>query len=126
MKRVIFAVVMLCTFGMTSYADNVKDSLKTEVSVKQYDLSNVSVKERFAKLLNLDEVQMNNVEFSINTLNQQLKTISGEPTRDSRVIMLDNAFKENVKFLKGVLTDEQYKKYLQIMNATRRNAEIYI
>ena len=43
---------------------------------------------------------------------------------ESRQSIVDNAIKGNLKNMKYILTDEQYKKYIRVLHASLRNRHI--
>ncbi len=80
----------------------------TDKNVSTYEVSFT----RLSKYLNLNDDQ----RASVYDINEFFKS-----EQESMDVTKDKALKHNLKLMKGVLSKEQYRKYLMLLNVTSSN-----
>jgi len=111
---------MLFTMSVYSYAE---DTNTNEVNnVEKYDI-NVDIKKlgSFLQLTSDQEDGMKTVEVE---LHNDLLVASVETNDESRAKITKNAIEKHIKHAHYVLNDEQYHKYLRVLNVTLVNRGI--
>ena len=114
MKKIIFTMIfslMLCL----SVNANENNTMNTEA----YSM-NVNT-EVLSKTLNASKDQSECINDIMNMLSIQMENIKYETVKATREKMLTNTLDMNTNYMKQVLDDNQYKKYLMILNATLKN-----
>jgi len=114
MKKIIFTMIfslMLCL----SVNANENNTMNTEA----YSM-NVNT-EVLSKTLNASKDQSECINDIMNMLSIQMENIKYETVNTTREKMLTNTINMNTNYMKQVLNDNQYKKYLMILNATLKN-----
>ena len=114
MKKIIFTMIfslMLCL----SVNANENNTMNTEA----YSM-NVNT-EVLSKTLNASKDQSECIHDIMNIFCAQMENIKYETVETSREKMLNNTVDMNINYMKQVLDDNQYKKYLMILNATIKN-----
>lgn len=120
MKKYFVMLVMLFTMSVYSYAE---DTNTNEVNnVEKYDI-NVDIKKlgSFLQLTSDQEDGMKTVEVE---LHNDLLVASVETNDESRAKITKNAIEKHIKHAHYVLNDEQYHKYLRVLNVTLVNRGI--
>lgn len=111
MKRIIIMAAVALSMGTTAFADN-------NVSAKNWGINfNVS---KLGKYLELTSSQYNDVENITTYFSDKMYSayLSKEEKQSKR---LREAVYGNFKLMKETLSDEQYKKYVYLINVTLRN-----
>lgn len=120
MKKVLFMLVMMFTMSVNMFAE---DNNTTEIErVKKYEM-NVNV-DKLGNYLELSIDQMDAVESITNEFENDLIFAAVECNEYNRKAVTKNAINKNVKNMRYVLTEEQMKKYLSVLNATVHNREL--
>ena len=117
MKKVLFMLVMMFTMNLNLFAE---DNNATEV--KKYEM-NVNV-DKLGNYLELSIDQMDAVESITNEFENDLIFAAVECNDYNRKAVTKNAINKNVKNMRYVLTEEQMKKYLSVLNATVHNRKL--
>lgn len=120
MKKVILVVAMLLATNLSVSAENLKSNETNRVEA--YDV-NVNVNS-LARYLSLSKDQFESVKEIQNVFSEGLKCASVMETEDSRKRMVNNTLSVNIRNMSYVLTNEQYKKYLKVLNQTMNNRGI--
>ena len=120
MKKVILMLVMLFTVGIYSYGE---DTNSNEVNnVESYNV-NVNMKS-LGSYLELSSDQMEGMESVEVELHNDLMFAAVESTSENRNLVTKNAIDKHIKHVHYILNDEQYNKYLRVLNATLTNRGI--
>lgn len=120
MKKVIMMLVMLFTIGMNSYANDNKIDVHT--NFEKYELKvDIDKLGFFLDLSSAQEKDMNEIE---KELCNDLKFASSEADETSRDKIAKNAIDKHIKHVHCVLDNEQYHKYLKVLNVTLINRGI--
>lgn len=101
------------------------DIMCSAIPVSNYNKvnnTNITLK----KTLNLTDEQNTDLMFFYNMLNNNIDSAMCERDSVTRSKMLANAVKMNTMNVKMILTQEQYHKYLRILNLTLNNKNIKI
>jgi hypothetical protein len=117
MKKVLFMLVMMFTMNLNLFAE---DNNATEV--KKYEM-NVNV-DKLGNYLELSIDQIDAVESITNEFENDLMFAAVECNDYNRKAVTKNAINKNVKNMRYVLTEEQMKKYLSVLNATVHNRKL--
>lgn len=116
MKRFVLLFVALTAFaGATSFAANEGANLNKEAW-------NWSVRtECIVRYLDIYSSQYDKVAFANEYFSDQLQKISRIKNEERREKKIREAVVENLSLMKSVLSGEQYRKYLTLLNLTLRN-----
>ncbi len=111
MKRIIILAAVALSMGTTAFADN-------DVNAKEWGL-NVNVS-KLGKYLDLNSSQYNEVKNITSYFSEKMYNayLSKEEKQSKR---LREAVYGNFKLMKETLSEEQYKKYVYLINVTLRN-----
>jgi len=112
MKMIILSLVAIFALSTSSFAtvnNNVNDNTVN---------SRIT---RMEKVLNMDGYQSSAVKDAGIKLQEAIETAMQESNENDKATMVKTAVQSNLKKTGRVLTREQYKKYLQIMNVTLLN-----
>lgn len=117
MKKVIFMLVMLFTMSVSIFAE---DNSVTEVEkYEKYDF-NINTR-KLAIYLGLSSDQMESVEEINNEFERDMKFAYYENTNEARKRIVKNSVEKNINYMAYVLTHEQYRNYLKVLNVTLVN-----
>jgi len=112
MKRLFLTVVAMLSMTMT-FAEN--ENLNSAENAKVYSM-NVNYG-KLAGYLDLSSDQVETVQ-DIHTSFCADMMNAGNAASDERDAMVTQAIAKDLKFMRCVLTGEQYRKYLAVLNAT--------
>ena len=117
MKKYFIMLVMLFTMNAVMFAE---DNNVAEIeSIEKYDF-NVNTR-KLASFLELSEDQIEAVEQVTSELSNDMKFAFYENTKETRQRVAKNAIEKNVNYMSYILTHEQYRNYLKVLNITLRN-----
>ena len=86
------------------------------------DIMHISVNTtKLAQALNANNDQAEAIHYTMNMLDIATQSIAYEKEGEARRKMLENAVKDNVRLMRGVLNDKQFKRYLTLLNVTLVN-----
>ena len=122
MKKYVIMLVMLFTMNVGMFAED-NNVTETE-SFEKYDFKVNNRK--LANYLDLSSDQMEVVEAITDELSKDMEFAFYENTADVRDRVVANTVQKNIKHMHFILTDEQYKKYLKVFNATLANKGIKV
>lgn len=120
MKKLILAVAMLLATNFTAMADD-KNSNETNM-VEAYDI-NVNINS-LARYLELSADQIESVENIQRVFTESLKCAAVMNGNENRKKMVNSAINYDLKNMRYILTEDQYKKYIKILNVTLVNRGI--
>ena len=120
MKKVIILLVMLFTMSVYSFAEEnnaakVSEATKYELKVNHRKL---------AYALNASNDQAEILGDVMTTFEQNMLFASTMENEESKGIIVGNSIKENLKWMRSILNDKQYKTYLRLLNLTLTNRGI--
>jgi len=116
MKKLILSVAMLLATSFTAMAD---DNNSNEINmVEAYDI-NININS-LARYLDLSKDQIESIETVHKAFSEGMK-MAAVMDGESRKNMTKNAIDYDLKHMNYILTDEQYKKYVKILNITLNN-----
>lgn len=112
----ILMVVAMLSMTMTSYAENEKAA--NVENVEAYDMT-INLR-KLAVTLGLTIDQMDAVEDIHRTFCAEMM-MAAQASKNERDAMVDKAVNRDVHFMRYVLDQKQYKKYLLLLNTTLHN-----
>ena len=119
MKKLILSVALLLATGLTAYAEDTNSNSMN--MVEAYDIEiNINSLVRFLEL-SVDQVEsVKNIQ-EVFTESLRCAAVMNDNSREK---MVKNAINYDLSNLKYVLTDDQYKKYVRVLNVTLANRGI--
>lgn len=122
MKKLVLLMAFLCTMGNVTNANEVKKEAEISLSKYNFDTNYKSL----GKTLGLDLEQKDEFEIYYDSFKNGMKNAASVSNEVIREIVVKNALDENLKSMRSILTDRQYKIYLSIINVTFINRGIKI
>ena len=114
MKRLFLSVIMVLGLSTVCFSQN-----KQEIN----DLNIEIPLPKLARYLNLNSTQYDNVENAIDFFSDKMQ--SAQYSKGRRQIKnLNEAIFGNLKLMRSTLSQSQYKKYLQLINAELKNKDL--
>ena len=114
MKRLFLSVIMVLGLSTVCFSQN-----KQEIN----DLNIEIPLPKLARYLNLNSTQYDNVENAIDFFSDKMQ--SAQYSKGRRQIKnLNEAIFGNLKLMRSTLSQSQYKKYLQLINAEFKNKDL--
>lgn len=120
MKKIILTVAMVMATCFPVVAEETKTSELN--NVEAYDI-NVNINS-LARYLELSQDQLSIVEDIQMAFSDGVRYAAIMPTDERRKNMIDNAIEYDLQNMKYVLSKEQYKRYLKVLNQTLINRGI--
>ena len=111
MKRLFLSVIMVLGLSTVCFSQN-----KQEIN----DLNIEIPLPKLARYLNLNSTQYDNVENAIDFFSDKMQSAKYSKGR-RQIKNLNEAIYGNLKLMKSTLSQSQYKKYLQLINAELKN-----
>ena len=111
MKRIFLSVIMVLGLSTVCFSQNKQEvnDLNIEISLP-----------KLARYLNLNSIQYDNVENAIDFFSDKMQSAKYSKGR-RQIKNLNEAIYGNLKLMKSTLSQSQYKKYLQLINAELKN-----
>jgi hypothetical protein len=116
MKKMILMVVAMISMTTMLYAEN--ENAENTQKVESYDMT-VNMR-KLAVALDMTFSQMENVQDIHNMFCAEMKMAS-YAGKDERKALVDQAVKKDLRYMRYVLNDKQYHKYLLLLNTTLYN-----
>jgi hypothetical protein len=116
MKKMILMVVAMLSMTMTSYAEN--ENAENTLNVEAYDMS-VNIR-KLAVTLDMTFDQMESAE-EIHRIFCAEMVLAAHANKDEREALVDKAVKKDLRYMRYILDQKQYKKYLLLLNTTLQN-----
>jgi hypothetical protein len=116
MKKMILIVMAMLSMTVTSYAEN--DNANAVKNVEAYDM-HVNMR-KLAVALEMTFDQMEAVEDIHHTFCAEMM-VASQASNGEREKLVDQAVKKDVRYMRYVLDNKQYRKYLLLLNTTLRN-----
>ena len=130
MKKILFTLMMLFTLSVSVMADDipVAENTKTienshkivlETQAAKYDFT-INYR-RLGCCLEMSIDQLEDFKLFFDQFKDNMLFAYNECSEDSRDGVVKSIVRKNVKEMRCILNDKQYKKYLLLMNTTLRN-----
>lgn len=120
MKKMILLAVALFSMTATFAAD---ENTTAATAVEAYNLTNVNM-ESLSKALSLNIHQEDAIKDIHKNFSADLMDAAATSNNSDRKEIIDKAIKNDLKYVRSVLTDSQYRKYLVLLNTTLNNRGI--
>ena len=114
MKRLFLSVIMVLGLSTVCFSQN-----KQEIN----DLNIEIPLSKLARYLNLNSTQYDNVENAIDFFSDKMQSAKYSKGR-RQIKNLNEAIFGNLKLMRSTLSQSQYKKYLQLINAELKNKDL--
>ena len=115
MKKIVLTVVAMLTMTM-AFAEG--DNNNATENVNAYAM-NINVN-KLGNALGLDIYQMDAVEDIAKSFSTDMQNVA-EADKDARQAAFKKAIHKNLNYMRSVLDEEQYHKYLLLLNTTLNN-----
>lgn len=113
MKKIVLMFVMMLTMSIYSFAD---DTTATKVeNIEKYELK-INHK-KLVSYLDLEEDQVDCVDMYMSELEKNM--LFAYEMKSNKILV--NAIDKNIKCMRYILNNEQYRKYLRLINLTLVN-----
>jgi hypothetical protein len=116
MKKIVFTLIAMLSMT-TAFAEN--ENAANVNNVESYDMS-VSIR-KLGVALGLNTDQMEAVETVHNTFNAEMQMAAHYTNKEERQDKVNKAVEKDIKWMNYILTREQYRKYLLLLNTTLNN-----
>ena len=114
MKRLFLSVIVVLGLSTVCFSQN-----KQEIN----DLNIEIPLPKLARYLNLNSTQYDNVENAIDFFSDKMQSAKYSKGR-RQIKNLNEAIFGNLKLMRSTLSQSQYKKYLQLINAELKNKDL--
>lgn len=114
MKRLFLSVIMVLGLSTVCFSQN-----KQEIN----DLNIEIPLPKLARYLDLNSTQYDNVENAIDFFSDKMQSAKYSKGR-RQIKNLNEAIFGNLKLMRSTLSQRQYKKYLQLINAELKNKDL--
>ena len=114
MKRLFLSVIMVLGLSTVCFSQN-----KQEIN----DLNIEIPLPKLARYLNLNSTQYDNVGHAIDFFSDKMQSAKYSKGR-RQIKNLNEAIFGNLKLMRSTLSQSQYKKYLQLINAELKNKDL--
>lgn len=114
MKRLFLSVIMVLGLSTVCFSQN-----KQEIN----DLNIEIPLPKLARYLNLNSTQYDNVKNAIDFFSDKMQSAKYSKGR-RQIKNLNEAIFGNLKLMRSTLSQSQYKKYLQLINAELKNKDL--
>ena len=124
MKKLMCVVALMLGMSMATFGsvNSINRAENTNVLVEKYTINaNAKSLVRFLELSE-DQVQLV-IEFQ-RSFERSLLSASDMQVKPIREAIVNNAIKYNLRNMRSVLTNEQYQKYLRVLNVSLKYREI--
>lgn len=111
MKRLFLSVIMVLGLSTVCFSQN-----KQEIN----DLNIEIPLPKLARYLNLNSIQYDNVKNAVDFFSDKMQSAKYSKGR-RQIKNLNEAIFGNLKLMRSTLSQSQYKKYLQLINAELKN-----
>ena len=112
----IMMVVAMLSMTMTSFAENENADLTLNTEV--YDMT-VNLR-KLAVALDMTSDQMESVG-DIHRMFCAEMMMAAHANKDERTVLMDKAIKKDLRYMRYVLDQKKYHKYLMLLNTTLQN-----
>ena len=116
MKKMILTVVAVMSMSMSAFADNANAS--NTQNVESYDMT-INMR-KLAVALDMTFDQMESTE-DVHRMFCKEMMIAAHASNEERVEMVEKAVKKDLRYMHYILNEEQYHKYLLLLNTTLHN-----
>ena len=125
MKKMFIVAAILCAASSAAMAQKNVENLNANNNVIDYSFK--VNKRAVNRCLNLNEDQSDKMEYICERFDQNLQSL-GKGKAEKRAQRFYNALSYNLSAAHQVLSTEQYRKYLSMLNTTlkRKGLDIYL
>lgn len=127
MKKILFTLMLLFTLSINVMADDVPVTKRIE-TVQKIELDKQAAKydftvnyRRLGCCLDMSLDQLEDFKLYFDKFNDNMQFAYYECDETSRDSVVRNAITKNIKEMRYILNEKQYKKYLVLLNVTLRN-----
>ena len=117
MKKYFLMLVMLFTVSVNSFGED--NSTNEMQRINSYSI-NINTKQ-LSRYLGLSKDQIESIEAIENEFSKDMMFAAIECNDINRSAVTKNAIEKNIKHVSYILNNEQYHKYLKVLNATLHN-----
>jgi len=119
MKRLFMVVVAMLSMTMT-FAEN--ETAANLNATEAYDMQSVNMK-KLGMALNLSQDQMESFAEVHKTFSAEM-LFAAQTVGDERQKMVEKAIKKDLAYMNYILSSDQYRKYVMLLNMTLMNRGI--
>lgn len=119
MKRLFMVVVAMLSMTMT-FAEN--ETAANLNATEAYDMQSVNMK-KLGMALNLSKDQMESFAEVHKTFSAEM-LFAAQTVGDERQKMVEKAIKKDLAYMNYILSSDQYRKYVMLLNMTLMNRGI--
>ena len=123
MKKYFLMVAMMIATSISAFAEsnevNAFDNTNVEANMKKFEMK--INQRRLACFLGMTVDQMENSDMVLKELESDMAFAGTMTSEDSSNKIVGNAVKKNLKWMHCILKEEQYKKYVMLLNLTLQN-----
>jgi len=119
MKRLFMVVVAMLSMTMT-FAEN--ETAANLNATEAYDMQSVNMK-KLGMALNLSQDQMESFAEVHKTFSAEM-LFAAQAVGDERQKMVEKAIKKDLAYMNYILSSDQYRKYVMLLNMTLMNRGI--
>ena len=119
MKRLFMVVVAMLSMTMT-FAEN--ETAANLNATEAYDMQSVNMK-KLGMALNLSKDQVESFAEIHKTFSAEM-LFAAQTTGDERQKMVEKAIKKDLAYMNYILSSDQYRKYVMLLNMTLMNRGI--
>ena len=116
MKRLFMVVVAMLSLTMTFAENETAANLNT---TEAYNMQSVNMS-KLSQALNLSKDQMESFAEIHKTFSAEL-LFAAQSTGEERQKMVDNAIKKDLAYMNYILSHDQYRRYVMLLNITLLN-----
>ena len=120
MKKMILTVMMMLSMTVM-YADDANTIVLEEPNIENANFDMSCDLRRLAVTLGMTRSQMEDVENIHNQFCEDMKSASEARNSDARRAIMNNAIEKDIRWMRYVLNEKQYRKYLTLLNITLVN-----
>ena len=114
MKKLVIMLVMLFTMSVYSFGEN--NVVNKVENIEKYSF-NVN-HQKLANALDLSKDQFESLDVLFGEFENGMVLASEMDSDESRYKVLHNTINTNVRYMRYILNDEQYRHYLKLLNLT--------
>ena len=119
-KKCLLALVMLFTMSMTANADSKENN--SELKVENVEMYKFNIHHKGLKrALGCGEEQVEFVDYVMDEFENDMLFAATIAESDRREMVVKNTVEKNIRLMSMVLDEEQYRKYLRLINITMAN-----
>lgn len=115
MKKIVLTLAALLSVASTFAANEKETAVEAHKYVMEFSPASMS------RALDLSVTQYDDVAAGEETFADETRAASRKKTQEERTAEFNKAVLRNVKYMRGVLNESQYRTYLMLLNTTIAN-----